>query len=604
MDRFLERLPNLEVLLWILASVIAFALFLYFVPTFFGAYVPTATPIALRPTLPTATRTPTATSLSPSAAVRSQPSLPTPTLAPGAQVLTIQADLPRSGWIVSGDANPHWGDRNLHAGFFQGQTFQSLLYFDLAPLAPGSRILSADVQLTGLSGSNLGSGGSWTLKLLPPDLTSAWAGHPSSDYRNAADRGIVGRPLAPADLTEAQVNHFVFSADQLTQLMQAVDTSGRITFRLDGPSGPDQSLFTWDAGDRDPQVGARPVLWMMVIPGQFEFITNTPTPANVMTAAANVARSTEMASLNGTPTPLSRRFATVAPDVYVTPTPTPASPATATANAEYATAVAVTTGTFTPTPPNWIVATLAPVTATPTPTGTPTVSYVGLRELTPIPITATPTEVSVLEYAKTPLPSDSGLIGNIAFVTDREGPDPQYWVMNPNGAAVGKFNGRQYYQIAAMHDLFSPDNAFHLDVDKDENGKWEILLFNVAQGTYSPLIKEDRRAPGIGVYHEAWSPAGDKVAFVSERTGNSEIYVYDMKTKKTTRLTETAKDQNGDWASNKHPSWSPDGSQIVFDTNRGTITRWQIWIMNADGSGQRCLSPSPYSDWDPVWMKR
>lgn len=36
---------------------------------------------------------------------------------------------------------------------------------------------------------------------------------------------------------------------------------------------------------------------------------------------------------------------------------------------------------------------------------------------------------------------------------------------------------------------------------------------------------------------------------------------------------------------NVAPAWSPDGSQIAFLTDRNG--RWEIWVMNADGSGQR-----------------
>jgi Tol biopolymer transport system component len=38
------------------------------------------------------------------------------------------------------------------------------------------------------------------------------------------------------------------------------------------------------------------------------------------------------------------------------------------------------------------------------------------------------------------------------------------------------------------------------------------------------------------------------------------------------------------------PAWSPDGSQIVFLTDR--TGRWEIWTMGADGSNQRPLLPA------------
>ena len=57
-----------------------------------------------------------------------------------------------------------------------------------------------------------------------------------------------------------------------------------------------------------------------------------------------------------------------------------------------------------------------------------------------------------------------------------------------------------------------------------------------------------------------------------------------------------------DWEWDKHPTWSPDGAKIAFWSNRDTARR-QIWVMNADGSGQRNLSNSDYNDWDPVWVR-
>ncbi|MGA9351970.1 MAG: hypothetical protein WBW48_24640 [Anaerolineae bacterium] len=53
---------------------------------------------------------------------------------------------------------------------------------------------------------------------------------------------------------------------------------------------------------------------------------------------------------------------------------------------------------------------------------------------------------------------------------------------------------------------------------------------------------------------------------------------------------------------NRHPSWSPDGTQIVFWSNRETGHK-QIWVMCADGSGKRNISNNPSNEWDPVWIK-
>ena len=45
---------------------------------------------------------------------------------------------------------------------------------------------------------------------------------------------------------------------------------------------------------------------------------------------------------------------------------------------------------------------------------------------------------------------------------------------------------------------------------------------------------------------------------------------------------------------NVSPVWSPDGRSIVFLSNRdenGSAGKWQLWVMDADGSNQRLLDP-------------
>ena len=49
------------------------------------------------------------------------------------------------------------------------------------------------------------------------------------------------------------------------------------------------------------------------------------------------------------------------------------------------------------------------------------------------------------------------------------------------------------------------------------------------------------------------------------------------------------------------PVWSPDGAQIAFVRTDELNQRGEIFVMNADGSNQRGLTPSGESDYSPTW---
>ena len=49
----------------------------------------------------------------------------------------------------------------------------------------------------------------------------------------------------------------------------------------------------------------------------------------------------------------------------------------------------------------------------------------------------------------------------------------------------------------------------------------------------------------------------------------------------------------------RQPTWSPDGRQIAFQSNRDG--HWRVWVMNADGSQARALTHDVYEEREPSW---
>ncbi|MDX1521520.1 MAG: hypothetical protein R3264_07825, partial [Anaerolineae bacterium] len=76
------------------------------------------------------------------------------------------------------------------------------------------------------------------------------------------------------------------------------------------------------------------------------------------------------------------------------------------------------------------------------------------------------------------------------------------------------------------------------------------------------------------------SPDGSTIVFMSERSGDWEIYQIDIDGQNLIALTS-------DDASDGLPTWSPDGSKIAFVANRDGD--WGIWDMDPGGGNQRRL---------------
>lgn len=374
-------------------------------------------------------------------------------------------------------------------------------------------------------------------------------------------------------------------------------------------------------------------------------VTVTPTPENALVATRLAQRATAVALTTGEPP--NQATATATPTyVIITSTPTPLSLETAAVQAAVATAAALRYGTATPFPANWV--TPAVVVSTPTPENTATVAYwqaVALTTGTPTPTpgnvqTATPTPVLIsptLLPTTTPTPSPTfqpvpaALLGKIIFLSDREGATeaerlradqaratpvvtPQPYVYDPHSGQVQRLTDLWPYRSALLRDSWSADKRFQVYNQKllwtnVEGLATEVFAIHVYDYQYQSESQVTRFGRG-DAWDPVWSPVSGRLALVANDSGDDEIWVVNSDGSSPLRLTETNEAYNAREIGkdtfipevNGHPSWSPDGQQLVFWSNR--TGQRQLWLMNADGSDPRLLMPpTPYNDWDPVWVK-
>lgn len=223
--------------------------------------------------------------------------------------------------------------------------------------------------------------------------------------------------------------------------------------------------------------------------------------------------------------------------------------------------------------------------AQPTPTPRPTVAYVApLAVAAPVAAAATPIP------APTAAPANA-YQGWIVFRSTRDGGE-QIYIMRGNGSEQQLAPAELRGQIDALYQIerHGPDGQFVFV--QAAPGRSDANIYVTSSGG---LNKREMTNYTGDEYDPVWSRAGDRIAFVSNHTGNDEIWLMRADGSEARQLT------NNNWEWDKHPTWSPDGSEIAFFSNRSG--QRQIWVMGGDGSYPRNLSNNGYDDWDPVWIK-
>ena len=99
-------------------------------------------------------------------------------------------------------------------------------------------------------------------------------------------------------------------------------------------------------------------------------------------------------------------------------------------------------------------------------------------------------------------------------------------------------------------------------------------------GATSPSTQQSPASRFANI-NPAWSPDGTRLLFQSERSGGTDIYVMNADGTGLARLTDHP-------AADTHARWSPDGRQFVFDSERDGA--WHIYLANADGSNVRRIT--------------
>ncbi len=166
-----------------------------------------------------------------------------------------------------------------------------------------------------------------------------------------------------------------------------------------------------------------------------------------------------------------------------------------------------------------------------------------------------------------------------------------------------KTTGKVYNDLMMRHwDSWADGTYSHIFVGSIEGGKISKL---------TDIMKDERfdspKKPDGGEEQISWRPDGKMIAYTCKKvTGreyamntNSDIYLYDVETKKTTNLTE------GMVGYDINPAFSPNGSQIIWESlaeNGNEADRHRLFLYDFTMQAKRELSVGfDFNVENPVW---
>jgi Tol biopolymer transport system component len=179
-------------------------------------------------------------------------------------------------------------------------------------------------------------------------------------------------------------------------------------------------------------------------------------------------------------------------------------------------------------------------------------------------------------------------------------PADAYWSLKEVDLSSG-----QLFDLPTEQHSYGPTGHPNQPNQLIYRGDQGVALHNLDTGIDQPITSDGRdHTPVI-------SPDGSKIAVSYWQDDHWEVHTMNIDGSGRQRLTSTplsvlaenrelttefvagkervVASPNPAW-NNAAPTWSPDGSQIAFVTDR--TGQWEIWIMTADGSNQRPMFPN------------
>jgi Tol biopolymer transport system component len=160
----------------------------------------------------------------------------------------------------------------------------------------------------------------------------------------------------------------------------------------------------------------------------------------------------------------------------------------------------------------------------------------------------------------------------IAYRRERDGGNPEIWLMHADGTGQHRLTGDGGFPT------WSPDGSMiaYAPAGGPSGMSWIAIMNADGSG--------QRRLPHTdGGEYPSWSPDGKRIAFNSNLSGSARMYVVDVDGSRVVDLSSVG--EGGQVA------WSPDGRSILFASHRDHTDDYRdIYVMRPDGSGVKRLT--------------
>jgi Tol biopolymer transport system component len=195
--------------------------------------------------------------------------------------------------------------------------------------------------------------------------------------------------------------------------------------------------------------------------------------------------------------------------------------------------------------------------------------------------------------------------GDMIAFERNQGSKKEIHIVRADGTPVNKV----YYRLQegeGVFDFFLPgieeDVSYNAGVSWAPGGDRFVFMSNAATGNYDIYVRELATRTTVRLTehagkdgHAQWSPTTGLLVFVSGRSGKADLYLLDQVTNETVRLSYGEK-------SYLYPQWSPDGTKVamIYGSNENHDIQL-IEDLSKPKKSVKSLTTWRHDDLRPIW---